>query len=73
MTSDLDTLAHRLVTDGPARHHDALVALAARAAARSPGAAAALADAGAPAVVRLRAFAVVCRALTWEVPARAAA
>ena len=59
----LAELGQRIVDDGPAAHHLLLQHLGALVAAATPGAAAALADATAPDVVRQRAFAVVSAAL----------
>ena len=59
----LAELGQRIVDDGPAAHHLLLQHLATLVADAAPGAAAALADAGAPDAVRQRAFALVSAAL----------
>lgn len=73
MNDHLQRLSHRLVSEGPGPVHADLVRLASESRVLAPGAAAALADAGAPDVVRLRAFSVIARHLhSAPVPDRAA-
>lgn len=63
MDDHLHRLSDRLAIEGPTPLHADLVRLAARSRSAVPGAAAALADADAPDIVRLRAFSVVARHL----------
>jgi hypothetical protein len=62
-TYELADLGERIAEDGPAAHHRLLQHLSALVADSAPGAAAALADRGAPDVVRQRALAVASSAL----------
>ena len=59
----LSELGQRIAEDGPAAHHELLLALSHLAHPVSPGAAAVLADPSAPPVARARAVAVATAAL----------